>query len=297
MTITRWGFESGANNDTLTPTHASADSVVATGGTAVISTAHAAHGTRSALFTNTGVSGGNYLQKSLGGALTEVAVAVYFRVATLPSADTTILWLGLGASQRCHVELTSTGAVRFRDDANAARWNGTVTTSTGTISTGTWYRLELHVTASATTGTFHLVVYPRDSITPVTGMDSGAMTAQNTGADGFDSLRIGGKASTNATTGSLNIDSWSLDDAPTGLIGPWAEQLPTPVVSCTSTNPTTLGGSDGTITATWAAVTGADSYDLSLDGGATIHASNVTSPHVVEDLTAGDYFVAVKAIA
>jgi len=52
----------------------------------------------------------------------------------------------------------------------------------------------------------------------------------------------------------------------------------------------------------WAAVDGADSYDVAIESGTVTEGfvatdTDVTSPYTFEDLTAGTYTVAVQAIA
>lgn len=79
-------------------------------------------------------------------------------------------------------------------------------------------------------------------------------------------------------------------------------QLDTPVVTVSGiTNPTTPGGSDGTISVTWPAVAGADTYEagiangLNQTGGFVQDSATATSPYTFEDLTAGQYTVAIRA--
>jgi hypothetical protein len=79
--------------------------------------------------------------------------------------------------------------------------------------------------------------------------------------------------------------------------------LDTPVVTVDSTsNPTTEGGTDGSITVSWVAIDGADSYTAEIaDGhnatdGFTIDDAAATSPHVFSGLTAGQYTVAITAV-
>lgn len=79
--------------------------------------------------------------------------------------------------------------------------------------------------------------------------------------------------------------------------------LDTPVVTVDSTsNPTTEGGVDGSITVSWVAIDGADTYSAGIaEGhgvteGFTIDSADATSPHVFTGLGAGPYTTAVKAV-
>lgn len=305
MTANAHGFEAGSNGDALTTALAWANSsgatlvVTGTGAAAIISTTHSAHGTRSAKFTAGSTTGACYTQKTISSTALALTMSIY--IDTLPSADNSIYWVGNAGSQRWSVELTTTGAIRFRDDTNAAKWNGAVTTSTGTIPTGQWVRVEVYVTRSATVGTFRLVAYSGDSTTPMSGLDSGVMTSQNTGPDTYTDLRYGSKTSSNTNTGVLYIDDFDYNETATGLIGPYQAALPTPVATITNiTSPSTVGGSDGTIVITWPAVAGAAGYDVSRVTGAggptfTPTATGVTSPYTFTGLSAGSYTVAVRA--
>jgi len=81
------------------------------------------------------------------------------------------------------------------------------------------------------------------------------------------------------------------------------EILDTPVVTVSAqSNPTTEGGTDGSITVTWPAVDGADTYVAEIaDGhdateGFAVDDATATSPHVFVGLTSGEYTVAITAI-
>lgn len=78
--------------------------------------------------------------------------------------------------------------------------------------------------------------------------------------------------------------------------------LSAPVVSdVVVINPTTVGGTDGSITLTWGAVTDADRYEVEIaDGldattGFVVDDSDATSPHSITGLEAGPYTWSVRA--
>jgi len=112
-----------------------------------------------------------------------------------------------------------------------------------------------------------------------------------------------GQVSGAAVWATEDIDGIAAGPQVSGWLGPEVDQLDTPVVTITAQNgPSTIGGSDGDITITWDAVDGADSYDVAIaegvvTGGFSASDTDVTSPYKFENLTAGTYTVAVKAVA
>jgi hypothetical protein len=104
-----------------------------------------------------------------------------------------------------------------------------------------------------------------------------------------DSTNLGGAA------GQSRIAFWVLPAA--------IEILDTPVVTVSAqSNPTTEGGSDGSITVTWPAVDGADTYTAEIaDGhnatdGFSVESLDANSPFVFTGLTSGEYTVAITAV-
>lgn len=83
---------------------------------------------------------------------------------------------------------------------------------------------------------------------------------------------------------------------------PTVTPLATPTVSLTFTNPTRVGGSNGSITATWPAVPGAAGYESALVQGVATSGfvaddTSATSPKTYSNLGPGTYTVAVRAKA
>ena len=82
---------------------------------------------------------------------------------------------------------------------------------------------------------------------------------------------------------------------------PEPEPLDTPEVTASHTDPTTPGGTDGTITVTWAPVPNAARYEVGIatghdqTTGFTQVAADASSPHIITGRAAGNYTVAVKA--
>lgn len=80
------------------------------------------------------------------------------------------------------------------------------------------------------------------------------------------------------------------------------DPLPIPVLTITaSTDPTSPGASDGTITASWAPISGASRHEAGIaagdvDDGFEVVETNATSPYTWTGLRAGVHTVAVRAI-
>lgn len=88
-------------------------------------------------------------------------------------------------------------------------------------------------------------------------------------------------------------------DAPATVV-----QLGTPATTyVTKVDPTTVGGTDGSVTVSWAAVPNAAAYRVEwapgydAASGFTVASSSATSPYTVTGLSDGDYTVSVRALA
>ena len=293
------GFESGVNGDALTTTNSGVDTVTLTSGTGVISTAQSAHGTRSALFTAGSASGATYISKTITATDT-ITVRVYARFTAYPTGTLApcLIWLGNGSSQLANLEVTASGNLRIRDDASANAW-----TSTMAMSLNTWYRIEFSILRNATTGTARATIYTLDGTTALE--DSTTLTSKNTGSASVTTIRIGAKTSTGTMETAVFIDDWDYDPTTTVFIGPVTEALVAPTVSLgVKTNPSTIGGSNGTQTVTWSAVTGATSYEAWIansaspsQGDFTLVATGVTSPYTFTGIAAGTRAFGIKAKA
>lgn len=309
MTRTGHDFENGANGATLTAALAGSTSVAVSGAghTQVIATDRSMHGTRSAKLVSPAgaVSGTNYISQTIP-ATDVVAFREYFQVDAAPiGADAVILWLGIGSAQGWSMELTTTGALRGRSDANDAKWttapNPVVNTSPGTLAPDTWYRLEVGLARDASAGTMNIAIYPGDSSVPVAQFNPGVQTGINTGSGAYTNLRFGPKASTGTSELTMWVDDWMVDDATTTFIGPATVALATPVLTFVSkTDPTVFGAADGTYTASWPAVSGAVRYEAAVapgdvTTGYTVVADDVTSPYTWTGLTGGQKTFAIRA--
>ncbi len=104
-----------------------------------------------------------------------------------------------------------------------------------------------------------------------------------------------GQIGASAPNTILSFTSYTVTD-------PTITTLATPAVSLTQVSPTTIGGTNGSVTATWPAVAGANHYETCLVSGTvtsgfTADDTNATSPKTYTGLAAGTYTVAVRAKA
>ena len=134
-------------------------------------------------------------------------------------------------------------------------------------------------------------------------VDSYVATNVNAGTADLTTAQIGKPVNTG--TMSTDFDEFACQDGLTTEIPPVSNQLDTPaVVDAGFTEPSTIGGSDGTQTVTWAAVPNATSYSaLHADGNApaqgdfTVVANGVTSPYTFTGIDAGDHSFGIRANA
>ena len=108
-------------------------------------------------------------------------------------------------------------------------------------------------------------------------------------------IGLNGTLSGTASAAELSFGSYTATDSTLTV-------LDTPVVTLNQTSPTSIGGNDGTITATWPAISGATRYETCLMSGTVTSGfiaddTNATSPKNYTGLSAGIYTVAVRAKA
>ena len=113
-------------------------------------------------------------------------------------------------------------------------------------------------------------------------------------AAGYPGVRFTLSSAAVGTTVAM-VDNFTVED-------PTAAKLATPVVTMTTTPPSSVGASDGTATLTWPAVSGADHYEAALATGTVTtdfvaDDTNATSPKTYTGLSDGPYSGAVRAKA
>lgn len=184
------------------------------------------------------------------------------------------------------------------------RYTSSVIHGDGVLRNDTWYRVEVKIDASATVGHIQARVFYGANLEGVTEDEAlGSATDNwNIYATGTGGMAVGVCDSAGASALNLSLDSIGMSTV--DWIGSAAPSTPltTPVVTVTNeTDPSTIAGSDGSITVTWPAVFGAATYETAMaDGlgqttGFIVDSSAATSPYTFTGLTAGDYTVAVRA--
>lgn len=302
MTLVQYLFETGPQDTALSNGNSgSSASSIGTGSSAVFDAAMKAHGNFGARFIN-GAAANCYRRYPLAAANT---VWQFSGVLTTPaSAPATNLIVAsacnTGGSGR--VQLTIDTSFRLC----VQQVGGTVTPITSALTAGTKYRVTLVVTGGSTTAS---------SVTAkVYSGSGGAWTTQvgstytsttfNAGTDAVVGVDLG-IGNTMAASYTVGWDDIQVNDGAGSEIGDIVTALATPVVTLgTTTNPTTVGGSNGTQVVTWPAVSGAASYEAWIaedatpaQGDFTLKTVGVTSPYTFTGLEAGEYAFGIKAKA
>lgn len=179
---------------------------------------------------------------------------------------------------------------------------GSWTTLATGLTTNTKYRITIRMNAAdlaASSGTCIVKVYSYASGAYNTAVGSGYTSTTATFARRFAGFMIGPNVATATTLGVSDIQ-W--DIGTTTEIGDWEVPLAAPSISVSHTDPSTIGGSNGTATVTWGAVAGAHHYESCLvegtvTSGFTADDTAATSPKVYTGLDAGVYTIAVRTKA
>lgn len=150
----------------------------------------------------------------------------YFNVQTLPSnngARIFALTNGSFSSNYLGINLMSSGVLRVIDAAGAVQ-----ATSSGSISTNTWYRCEGRADNSggSAAGTSDVYIYPGDSGTSDSTLSLTGLTGKNFGGGNIGYALIGkwsgaanGSAGT-ATSLRMWMDDFGYQDSTSTLLGP-----------------------------------------------------------------------------
>jgi len=211
-----YSFENGTNGSAYTidtPANgAGAVSIPA-------SNTHPAHGSLALLAT--GASGYQYVQKNIPVSVTDFAVRYYFYADALSTGDYDDLRISssttdtTAAYRAIGVRREASNKLRLYDSTGATIW-----TSSAALSANTLYRVELRVQCGVSAnGVVTGAYYLGDSATAV---QSFSITTATT-TSSILAVRMGKQySSAFGTTINTWYDDLVLDDAPTGLIGPWS---------------------------------------------------------------------------
>lgn len=223
-----------ATSDTGSGNAWNAVSVVA-GQTITYDNTVAAHGVTSHKHANT-TGGGAYVAwtSTTLGAISTAYARVYFYFTTVPTVTTRLVGFLSSTTVRAAFRTDSTGHLVVANGAGT-----TMLTSTTVLTTGTWYRGEVKVIGSATTGgQAQLKLYNLDSTTALEDITS-ASTFDTGGT--IDTLRFGNG------TGAQNVTVWMDDYAASDVtwVGPsvLTTQTTRPSADVTTSGWTNTGGS------------------------------------------------------
>lgn len=243
----------------------------------------------------------NIAYLDMPSSVSVMALRVPFQISAITTVSAILRWY----NDASHVTalgsmgITSTGKLQFVEVSGS----GTLlnVSSTASLSAATPYVLMILIDKG--TNQFTAEVYPTGSTTLAASV-SGTLGGAMKDAAGLQQVRwaIG----TVTTLSYLDTNS----DFALGH-GDWlartdvTSQLTTPTVTVgTITNPSTIGGSNGTTVVSWPAVSGATSYDAYIATGSTpaqgdftLVASGVTSPYTYTGLTAGTKSFGIRAKA
>lgn len=162
--------------------------------------------------------------------------------------------------------ISGTVRMRMRDAANAAKWNGAVTTSPDALPTDVPLLAVLFGTRDPSVGTARLIVYRLDTSAVVT--DSGMQTGLNTGAASVNRVWWGPRASQNASNFIMEEGDVAYDLSASNVFAPRSNDTVDAGPDQTDIEPwttVTLTASSSSGTVAWSQLSG-DSVTLSGTG-------------------------------
>jgi len=231
--------------------------------------------------------------------------AAFSMVFTMPpsalAANANFFSARTAGGRACSLGVSSNGRLFVTDGAAAGGTLTYVTPTAGTLSYGGQYRIEFRLRGNSTTaGQIDCAVYNPTATTAISGATLSTITNANLLSGQLTQIELGNSG---PSAISFGIDDLQMDDGRTTEIGPILVPLTTPTVTLgTTTNPTTVGGTNGSQVVSWGAVTNATTYDAykatkasPLQSDFTLVAAGVTSPYTFTGLGAGTYSFGILA--
>ena len=303
MALVQYLFEGGSEGATVNNANSGSSASSVNGGTHVFAAEAKAHGALGFGMTNASGAGTFRRYPFAGGTTT--TVFQFSGVVTLPAQaplqNASIVSLpNSSGSARLAVAITPNSKLVITDVGSAHYVN------LADITWGAKYRITIEAVGGSTTAsqvTAHVYSGTTSWDTPI-GTPLSANN-WNMSTDNIIGVDVGVVSSPGAIALMAGWDDVQLNDGAGSEIGDIVEQLVTPVVTLgAATNPSTVGGVDGSQVVTWAAVPGASSYEAWIANGAspaqgdfTLVATGVTSPYTFTGLTAGERAYGIKAKA
>lgn len=255
----------------------------------------------SGLHLNISATGADFVRYAMTADNAQAAYSFVFRTpATNPSGFAPILNFRSTGGRAMNVGVASNGRFYVNDSANTTTYVSAASGG-GAITGNTKYRCELRLVGNTTTaGKIDCSLYLPTDTTPLVTLTT--ITNANLRAELLHGVEVGNNAGAPVAI-DFGIDDLQMDDGRTTEIGPILVQLTAPTVTLgTTTNPTTVGGTNGSQVVTWGAVSNATSYDAYIAAKSspaqsdfTLVASGVTSPYTFSSLAAGTYSFGIMA--
>lgn len=244
-----------------------------------------------------GVSTGTDIARwNLNASNDFLAVSCLLKVpASAAEANAPVMGIRYASGYALKLGFDTTNRPYVIDFANTVKFIATA----GTLTAGSWYRFEQLIHGNSTTaGDVQCNVYTPTGTTPVATLTH--WTNANLTANTLAAVELGNTSSNAVTFSAANLQ---FNDGATTEIGPYSTPLSTPSLTLgTTTNPTTVGGSNGSQVVSWSGVANASTYDAYIatntspaQSDFTSVATGVTSPYAFTGLTAGSYAFGIKA--
>lgn len=298
MTLLQLLTNGPANGTTASTGNTGAASLTTTGGTESWVTDSTTGRTKLQIATSTA---GNALNARfyLSAANSALTMTTKFTMpAANPSGEYRLMGFRWGTSSGgtcCSIAWEATGQLRFLDSVNAVTNIGTTTQFTN----GAEYVIAATLAGAGNgagngSGTIHIY-----SVGSTTALATATISGANFTTNQFGAFDLGG----GTVVGTIAAMDLQLNDGGTTEIADYVPPLATPVVSLgTTTNPTTVGGSNGSQVVTWGAVSNASSYDAYIahntapaQSDFSLVTTGVTSPYTFTGLAAGAFAFGIEA--
>lgn len=301
MTLSQFLLETGPEGANMTNATSGSSASSLAGGTTTFRGAAAAHGSFGGEFINVAAAQ-TYRRWPFAAVTKQGQVSVVLEYINPGETVDMVGVVNASGTRRLVVRVMSTGLLRI----NAGAGNYDLVTA-GTISVGTKFRVAFEFNGGSTTASsIQAHVYVESSAgskiwnAPVGNEVN--ITNGDLSVDDLVGVEVGVLSNT-ASSRTVRADDIQVNNGAGSRIPDYAAPLATPVLTLTAqTDPTTIGGTDGTATVTWPAVPGAASYDAyAAPGGSPVQGDfvlfddNVTSPFTFTGLSAGTRSLGIKA--
>lgn len=301
MALVQYLFDGGTEGAALSNVNSGSSATsIGAGSSTVFAASMAAHGPFGARFIN-GAGANSYRRYPLGAANTVAQFSGVFTLpATYPASTVNVgAFVNAAGATRLAVQLRADGSIMLADAAG-----GTYKlANAGELTVQSKYRITIQAVGGSTTaGQINAKIYSGSSswVTPI-GLTVATSTA-NLNTDSFIGFDTG-MLSSPAASYTIGWDDLQLNDGAGAEIADIQTSLASPVLTISNvTDPSTVGGSNGSVTISWPAVANAHHYEATIvvgtvSTGFTATDTNATSPKTFSGLSAGPYTVAVRAKA